>query len=130
MSAENVTDVKAKAKHRAIPIDHAGEGGPLFGSTPTDAADIKEIVAEASGNRRELLKDLESSISQTVDSRLIAFGLEEDDRKELLADLRHLRGLRKRTEQVHSFVLKAFITAVLTGALGAVWLGLRSAIGR
>jgi hypothetical protein len=79
---------------------------------------------------RRLREEIENVSRHTVDTRLIAFGLEDADRKDLQEDLRHLRGLRKRAEQVHSFILKAVITGVLTGGMGAAWLGLKSILGR
>ena len=132
---ENLTEVKV-TNHRTMIRNRAGKGSPPFDSMPIQclgqAADRRpnELVAEPTSGQRELLKEIESSMGRIVDARLIAFGLEESDRKELVADLRHLRAVRKRAEQVHSFILRAVITGVLTGVLGAVWLGLRSAIGR
>jgi hypothetical protein len=72
----------------------------------------------------------ENSVRETVDAKLIGFGLEKGDGKELRADLRHMRSLRKRAEQVYGFILKGIITCALTCFMGAAWIGLKAAIGR
>ena len=45
---------------------------------------------------------------------------------ELRADFQHLRRWRKSVEQAQSFTFKAVITIIVTGFVGAVWLGSRS----
>ena len=81
-------------------------------------------------SRKSLWQEVENSVRETIDEKLVGFGLEEGDRKELQADLRHLRSLRKRAEQVHGFILKGIITCALTCFMGAIGLGLKAAIGR
>jgi hypothetical protein len=104
--------MKAKTNHNAFRLKQARDQ-PLFGRTPATrcldeaaAGHSMVIVAETCGGQRELLKEMESSVRQVVDARLIAFGLDEEDQKDLQADLRHLRGLRKRAEQIHSLILR------------------------
>ena len=54
----------------------------------------------------------------------------EDDRKELEADLQHLRRWRKAVEQAQSLTFKAAITVIVTGFLCAVWMGVKAALGK
>jgi hypothetical protein len=51
--------------------------------------------------------------------------LELIHRIELRADLQHLRQWRKSVEQAQSYTFKAVITIIVTGFVGAVWLGFK-----
>jgi ABC-type transporter Mla maintaining outer membrane lipid asymmetry permease subunit MlaE len=49
---------------------------------------------------------------------------------EMRADFQHLRRWRKSVEQAQSFTFKAVITIIVTGVLGAVWLGVKAMLGK
>jgi phage terminase large subunit len=49
---------------------------------------------------------------------------------ELRADFQHLRRWRKSVEQAQSYTFKAVITIIVTGLVGAVWLGVKVMLGR
>jgi hypothetical protein len=51
-------------------------------------------------------------------------------RNELRADLQHLRRCCKGVEQAHSYVFKALITVIVTGFVVAVWLGIKTTLGK
>jgi hypothetical protein len=59
---------------------------------------------------------------------LIASCWVQEDRRELEVDLQHLRRWRKTVEQVQSLTFKAAITVIVTGFLGAVWMGVKAAL--
>jgi hypothetical protein len=142
----------AQYQHRMNTRDHSRTYRVFSGTTPVSLHEqkLKACFSERSVQMKSKLRhknvhrcrrgdescncalphDLAAPIRQTLDARLSALGFEESDRKELQADLRHLRVLRRRDEQVDGFVLKAIITSVLTGFVGALWLTLRTAIGR
>jgi len=46
------------------------------------------------------------------------------------ADFQHLRRWRKSVEQVQSYTFKAVITVIVTGFVGAVWLGAKVVLGK
>jgi len=52
------------------------------------------------------------------------------DRIELRADFQHLRRWRQIAEQAQKYALKALVTVIVTGFVGAVWLGIRAALGK
>ena len=56
--------------------------------------------------------------------------LELIHRIELRADFQHLRRWRKSVEQAQSYTFKAVITVIVTGFVGAVWLGVKVMLGR
>jgi hypothetical protein len=56
--------------------------------------------------------------------------LELIHRIELLADFQHLRRWRKSVEQAQSYTFKAVITIIVTGLVGAVWLGVKVMLGK
>jgi hypothetical protein len=74
--------------------------------------DIREIV--------------DAAVKKSILEILQSFGLEEDERKELQLDLSHLRRWRKSVEQAQSYTFKIVITTIVTGFLGAVWLGFQA----
>ena len=50
--------------------------------------------------------------------------------QELRADFQHLRRWRKSVEQAQSFTFKAAISIIVTGFVGAVWLGVKVMLGK
>ena len=56
--------------------------------------------------------------------------LELIHRIELRADFQHLRRWRKSVEQAQSYTFKAVITIIVTGFVGAVWLGVKVMLGK
>jgi len=49
---------------------------------------------------------------------------------ELRADFQHLRRWRRSVEQAQSYTFKAVITVIVTGFVGAVWLGAKVMLGK
>jgi phage terminase large subunit len=49
---------------------------------------------------------------------------------ELRADFQHLRRWRRSVEQAQSYTFKAVITVIVTGFVGAVWLGIKVMLGK
>ena len=49
---------------------------------------------------------------------------------ELRADFQHLRRWRKSVEQAQSYTFKAVITIIVSGFVGAVWLGVKVMLGK
>jgi len=75
-------------------------------------------------------EEIEAIVSKAVIATLATFGIEKDDRKELRADFNHLRRWRKSVEQAQSYTFKAVITVIVTGFVGAVWLGIKVMLGK
>lgn len=97
--------------------------------TPDD--EIRAIVAETLAERQRLQQDsIDPIVLRAVSSVLASFGIEADDRKEVRADLQHLRRWRKSVEQAQRYTFKAVITVVATGLMGAVWLGVKVALSK
>jgi hypothetical protein len=93
--------------------------------------DIKAIVAETLAEQQRLHhQDIDAVILRTVATILTSFGIEEEDRRELRADFQHLRRWRKSVEQAQSYTFKAVITIIVTGVVGAVWLGIKVMLGK
>jgi hypothetical protein len=49
---------------------------------------------------------------------------------QMRADFQHLRRWRKSVEQAQSYTFKAVITVIVTGFIGAVWLGVKVMLGK
>ena len=72
----------------------------------------------------------DEAMIKTVAAILTSFGIDEEDRKEIRADFIHLRKWRKTLEQAQSYTLKAAITIIATGLVGAVWMGVKAMLGK
>jgi hypothetical protein len=93
--------------------------------------DIRAVVAETLAEQQRLHRDdIDGVVLKSIVTILTSFGIEEEDRKELRADFQHLRRWRKRVEQAQSHTLKAVITIIVTGFVGAVWLGIKVMLGK
>jgi len=94
-------------------------------------ADIRAIVAETLAEQQRLRNsDIDAVVLKAIATILTSFGIEEEDRKELRADFQHLRRWRKSVEQAQSYTFKAVITVLVTGLVGAAWLGIKVMLGR
>jgi hypothetical protein len=88
--------------------------------------DIRAIVTQTLAEHQRVSRDdIDAIVLRAVATTLTSFGIEEEDRKELRADLQHLRSWRKSVEQVQSYTFKAVVTVVVTGLVGAAWLGIK-----
>jgi hypothetical protein len=67
---------------------------------------------------------------EAINAMLITFGIAEDDHKEVRRDFEHLRRWRLSVEQAESYTFKAIVTAIVGGFLGAVWLGVKTYLGK
>jgi hypothetical protein len=93
--------------------------------------EIRAIVAETLAEQPRLhLNDIDAVVSKTIAAILTSFGIEEEDRREVRADFQHLRRWRKSVEQAQSYTFKAVITIIVTGFVGAVWLGVKATLGK
>ena len=93
--------------------------------------EIRVIVAEKLAQQQRLQQDsVDAIVLKAVASVLASFGIEDDDRKEVRADFQHLRRWRKNVEQAQNYTLKAVITVIATGLVGAVWLSVKVALGK
>jgi hypothetical protein len=93
--------------------------------------DIKAIIAELLAEQQRLSRDdIDAIVLRAIATTLTSFGIEEEDRKELRADFQHLRRWRKSVEQAQSYTFKAVITVIVTGFMGAVWLGVKLMLGK
>jgi hypothetical protein len=93
--------------------------------------DIRAVVAETlAEQQRRHQSDIDAVVLKAMATILTSFGIEEDDRRELRADFQHLRRWRTSVEQAQSYTFKAAITIIVTGFIGAVWLGVKVVLGK
>jgi hypothetical protein len=93
--------------------------------------DIRAVVAETLAEQQRLhYDDIDAVVLKTIATIMVSFGIEEEDRKDLCADFQHLRRWRKSVEQAQSYTFKAVITVIVTGFVGAVWLGIKVMLGK
>lgn len=95
------------------------------------ADDIKAVVREVLDEQRQSDQpDIDAVVLKTIATILTSFGIEEEDRKELQADFRHLRRWRKSIEQTQTYAFKTVVTVLVGGVLGALWLGIKTMLGK
>jgi hypothetical protein len=93
--------------------------------------DVKAIVTETLTEQQRLQREeIDGIVFKAVATTLMSFGIEEGDRRELQADLQHLRRWRKSVEQAQGFTFKAVIAVIVTGLVGAIWLGVKAMLAR
>jgi hypothetical protein len=103
--------------------------------TQLTAEDIKAIVTQTVtallAEQKRLHEDsIDDVVLRTLTTILTSFGMEEEDRKELRADLAHLRKWRKSVEQAQGLTFKVVLTMIVTGFCVAVWLGVKTVLGK
>ncbi|HUN97325.1 MAG TPA: hypothetical protein VMU69_13980 [Bradyrhizobium sp.] len=86
-----------------------------------------ETIAE---QKRSHNDDIDATVLKTIATVLASFGINQDDRQELRADFSYLRSRRKAVEQVKNYTLRVVITVIMTGILGAMWLGIKTILGK
>jgi hypothetical protein len=93
--------------------------------------DIRTNVAETLAEQQRLQRDdIDAIVLRAIVTIPTSFGIKEEDRRELRADFRHLRRWRESVEQAQSYTFKAVITIIVTGFVGAVWLGVKAMLAR
>ena len=99
--------------------------------TDMHEADIRAIIVEALAEQQRLhYSNIDTVVLKAIATILTSFGIEEEDRRELRADFQHLRRWRRSVEQAQSYTFKAVITVIVTGFVGAVWLGIKVMLGK
>lgn len=87
----------------------------------------KEAVEEAvEGHREEMQKDVQAIVEKVVRDNLHHVGLRPEDPVETQADLRWVREWRETVFAVRRKGLVTAVGVVVAGALGAIWLGIRT----
>jgi hypothetical protein len=93
--------------------------------------DVRTIITKTLAEQQKLSRnDIDAIVLRAIATTLTSFGIEEEDRKELRADFQHLRRWRKSVEQAQSYTFKAVITVIVTGFVGAIWLGVKVMLGK
>lgn len=94
-------------------------------------AEIQAIVrATLDAEHERNSQRVDDLVIKTISTILTSFGIEEDDRKEVRADFQHLRKWRKSVERVETVGWGAAITVIVSGILGALWLGVKTLLGK
>lgn len=88
---------------------------------------IKSVLHENADMQREQFDQL---TLKTISTILTAFGMDEADRVEIRADFTHLRQWRKSTETVKRAGWVTIVGVIVSGFLGVLWLGVKTALGK
>ena len=93
--------------------------------------EIREIVQQVlMEERQHHAENMDTTVLRTVSAILTSFGINEDEKKELRQDFIHLRKWRKSVERVEQVGWTTAITVIVTGILGALWIGAKSLLGK
>lgn len=96
--------------------------------TPEEIRAVVSAVLEEESIRRGAAMD--EVVFKSVATILTGFGIEEEDRIELRADFAHLRKWRKSVDQAQSLTFKLVLTAIVSGLIGAIWMGIKAYFGK
>lgn len=95
------------------------------------AHDIQAVVHATLAEQQRLHNDdVDTVVLKTISTILTSFGIEEEDRRELQADFRHLRKWRKSVDAATGITFKVAVTMLVSGFLAAVWLGAKAMLGK
>jgi len=99
------------------------------------AAEIRAIVAETltahqAAQSVSPVADVGEIVEKAIGAALMTFGIEADDRQEMRADLAHLRKWRKSVEAAESLTFKVVLGTIVSGLVGAVWMGFKIFVGK
>lgn len=93
--------------------------------------EVRNVVAEVLAEQQRLHNnEVDVVVLKTIATILTSFGIEEEDRAELRADFIHLRKWRKSVEQAQTMTFRIVVTAIISGIIGAFWLGLKALLGK
>lgn len=93
--------------------------------------EVRQVVSDVLAEQSRLHNaDVDTVVLKTIATILTSFGIEEEDRKELRADFQHLRRWRKSIEQTQTYAFKTIVTVIVTGLVGAAWLGIKTMLGK
>jgi uncharacterized protein (UPF0371 family) len=94
-------------------------------------ADIKQIVQAVLDEEADRhSRNMDDAVLKAVATILTSFGIEDEDRRELRADFIHLRKWRKSVEQTQGLAFKVIVGAIISGIVGAFWMGFKAALGK
>ena len=92
---------------------------------------IRSVVLRVLNEERlHSTSHMDETVLKTVSAILTSFGIEEDERREIKADFQHLRKWRKSVETIERVGWTAAITVIVTGILGALWLGVKALLAK
>jgi hypothetical protein len=93
--------------------------------------EVRQVVNDVLSEQQRLHSaDVDTVVLKAIATILTSFGIEEEDRKELRADFQHLRKWRRGVEQVERVGWGSVITIIVTGTLGALWVGFKTLVGK
>jgi hypothetical protein len=103
----------------------------MAGAKAMNEGQIRDVVLQVLREERHHYNDhLDETVLKTVSAILTSFGIEDDERKEIKADFQHLRRWRTSVESVQRVGVATIVTVLVTGVLGALWLGAKALIGK
>jgi len=86
---------------------------------------VRAVLEEERAARTDIAEDV---VLKAVATILTSFGIEEGDRVELRKDFTHLRSWRRSVEQAQSITFRIVVTTIVTGLVGAAWLGIKAVL--
>jgi hypothetical protein len=93
--------------------------------------EVRTVVAEVLAEQKRLHNnEVDEVVLRTIAKILTSFGIEEEDRVEMRADFIHLRKWRTSVEQAQGLTFKVIVTMLVTGFAGALWLGIKTTLGK
>ena len=96
-----------------------------------DDKEVRQVVVEVLAEQHRLHNaEVDEVVLKTIATILTSFGIEEEDRVEMRADLIHLRKSRKSFEAIQSLTIGVIITTLVGGFLTAVWLGTKALLNK
>lgn len=77
-----------------------------------------------------LREDMEEIVSKAVAETLVRLGIAVDNPIEMQRDMQYLRDWRRSSESIKSKAILVMVGIFVTGACGALWLGIKELLHR
>lgn len=90
-------------------------------------AAAREAAAEATKLHRDELQDV---VAASVKATLTSLGISVDNPIEMQKDFQHLRDWRESVTKLREKTVMTAVGFIITGLLGAAWLGFKTFMGK
>lgn len=74
----------------------------------------------------ELKKTIRTAVREGIEDTLTKYGVDTDGPNGMQADMVYLRKARTGSDELVKWIKRSAITAAITGALVALWLGIKT----
>lgn len=93
--------------------------------------EVRQAVELASNRAVERMRDeMDQVVQKSVRATLISLGVEFDEPIDMQKDMQYLRSLRVSTDSIKAKATLVMVGILVTGLVGALWIGIKELLHR